>query len=267
MGIKESAMLILTDAIENNNKFYELILNDDSDNVNARWGRVGAVGQSKIYSGGLGKFNELKNQKIAKGYVKTNTVSMNISKGGQDKIALAEVAKRDMVGQDSVKTTKSNVLIKLVDRLAEMNRHQIVAASNGNIKIDETGMISTPLGLVTASTIGEARELLEKIEKFCSKKDYASSQYIHSLEDYLKLIPQKVPPRRGWYQTFFTDFTSLTSQNSLLDQLEGSLDLYKTKELEMRKKMSENPGVVEKVFGTHLSMVEDKDIIGRINRF
>ncbi len=267
MGIKESTMLILTDAIENNNKFYELILNDDSDNVNARWGRVGAIGQSKIYSGGLGKFNELKNQKIAKGYVKANTISTNISKVGQDKIALAEVAKRDMVGQSDTKTTKSNVLVKLVDRLAEMNRHQIVAASNGNIKIDETGMISTPLGLVTASTIGEARELLEKIEKFCSKKDYASSQYIHSLEGYLKLIPQKVPPRRGWYETFFTDFTSLTSQNSLLDQLEGSLDLYKTKEKEIRKQMSKNPGVVEKVFSTHLSMVEDKDIISRINRF
>lgn len=267
MAVKDSAMLIFTDAKENNNKFYELILNDD-DSVVARWGRVGAEGQTKTYYGGQYEFNDIIRKKTSKGYVRTKTVSVNVTSGAsQDKMALAEAAKRDMVKVEASQDKKASVLIKLVERLAEMNRHQIMSASNGNIKIDDTGLITTPLGLVTASTIDDARQLLEKIEKFTSTRAYTSAKYIESLENYLRLIPQKVPTRRGWYETFFTDFSSLTAQNSLLDQLEGSLDLYKSKEEEIRKKMSEAKGGEEKVFGTQLSLVEDEDVIKRINRF
>jgi poly [ADP-ribose] polymerase len=266
MGVKETAMLIFTDAKENNNKFYELILNDD-DSVNTRWGRVGAEGQKKTVYGGKYEFDRILHSKTAKGYVRSKTVSVNVPSGSNDKVALAETAKRDMVKTDNIKDKNSSVLMKLVERLAEMNRHQIMSASNGNIKIDETGLITTPLGLVTASTIDEARVLLEKMEKFCTKKTFSSNQYIESLENYLQLIPQKVPTRRGWYETFFTDFSSLTAQSSLLDQLEGSLDLYKSKEEEIRKKLSESKGPEEKVFGTQLALVEDDAIIKKINKF
>lgn len=267
MSLKDSAMLIFTDAVENNNKFYEVILHDDNSVV-ARWGRVGVEGQSKTYYGGQSEFNDIIRKKTAKGYVRTQIVSLNnVSKTGQDKMALAEAAKRDMVKVDAKQDKSASVLIKLVERLAEMNRHQIMTASNGNIKIDETGLITTPLGLVTASTIGDARELLEKIERFTSKRDYASQKYIDALENYLRLIPQKVPTRRGWYENFFTSFSSLNAQNSLLDQLEGSLDLYRNKEAELRKKMSEQNGSEEKVFATQLKMVEDEEIIRKLNRF
>lgn len=266
MTVKENAMLIFTDAKENNNKFYEIILNDD-DSINTRWGRVGAEGQKKNVSGGKYEFDRILRSKTAKGYVVSKTVGINITSGGQDKMALAETAKRDLVRADSSKDKNSSVLIKLVDRLAEMNRHQIMTASNGNIKIDETGLITTPLGLVTASTITEARVFLNKMENFCTKKTFSSNDYINYLEEYLRLIPQKVPARRGWYETFFTDFSSLTAQNSLLDQLEGSLDIYKSKEEEIRKKLNEKSPIQEKVFNTQLEIVSDQEIINKINRF
>lgn len=268
MAVKETAMLIFTDAKENNNKFYELILNDDGS-VSTRWGRVGAEGQKKMCTGGKYEFDRILHSKTAKGYVMSKTVSVNVTSNGvQNKMALAEAAKRDMVKIDTdvSKNKKTSVLIKLIERLAEMNRHQIMTASSGNIKINETGMITTPLGLVTSSTIVEARTLLEKIEKYCTKKNFSSDSYIHALEEYLRLIPQKVPTRRGWYENFFTDFSSLTSQNSLLDQLEGSLDLYNSKEQEMREKMGEEK-VIEKVFTTKLEIVEDDKVLKQINKF
>lgn len=266
MAVKENAMLIFTDAKENNNKFYELILNND-DSINTRWGRVGAEGQKKTVYGGKYEFDRILRSKTAKGYVLSKTVGINITSGGQDKVALAETAKRDLVKVDISKDKNASVLLKLVERLAEMNRHQIMTASNGNIKIDETGLITTPLGLVTASTITEARVYLDKIEKFCNKKTFTSNEYIGALEQYLRLIPQKVPTRRGWYENFFTDFSSLTAQNSLLDQLEGSLDIYKSKEEEIRKKLNESSPVQEKIFETKLEIVSDVNVINKINNF
>lgn len=268
MAVKEHAMLIFTDAKENNNKFYELILNDD-DTVHTRWGRVGAEGQKKVVSGGKYEFDRILGSKTAKGYVRSKTVSLNgaASSASQSKTALAEAAKRDMLKVDTSKNKNASVLVKLVERLAEMNRHQIVAASNGNIQIDESGLITTPLGLVTATTIDEARTLLEKMDKFVQKKNFTTQQYISALEEYLRLIPQKVPSRRGWYENFFTDFSSLTAQNSLLDQLEGSLDLYKSKEQEIMKKLSEKNQIEQKLFSTQLQLVEDAAIIKKIQKF
>lgn len=263
---KEHEMLIFTDAKNNNNKFYELTLGED-DSINLRWGRVGSAGQTSCSYGGKREFDRVIKSKIAKGYVKSNTVSLNTTSNSQtqNKVVLAEVAKRDMLG-DNVNNASGNVLIKLVERLSEINRHQIVAASGGSINIDDSGMITTPLGLVTASTITEARQLLHKIDSFVDKKQFTTDPYIVLLEDYLKLIPQKVPTRRGWYENFFTDFSSLTKQSSLLDQLEGSLDLYKTKEKEIVKDLGSKISS-ERLFSTKLELVEDRSVIKKIEKF
>jgi poly [ADP-ribose] polymerase len=267
MAIQEKAMLIFTDAKNNNNKFYELILHD-SGNIDARWGRVGSEGQNKSYGGGKHEFDSIIRAKKAKGYEPTKTIQVNVNAtpAAQSKTALAEAAKRDILGDNATNASKqSSVLIKLVDRLTEMNRHQIMVASNGNIQIDESGLITTPLGMVTATTIDEARILLTKMEKFVAKQTFGSNTYIDSLEQYLRLIPQKVPHRRGWYETFFTEHTSLISQNSFLDQLEGSIDIYKTKE----QAALQQQGIIQpdKVFKTRIELVEDLDIIKKIQKY
>lgn len=53
----QTITLIYTDAINNNNKFYTLVLNGDT--VTATWGRVGATARSMDYSGGKRKFDSL----------------------------------------------------------------------------------------------------------------------------------------------------------------------------------------------------------------
>lgn len=266
MTHKAYEMLIFTDSKENNNKFYELILEEDESTIVAKWGRVGGTGQSKTSSGGKREFDKIISSKLAKGYVKSKTVSIAGGVKSSDSVALAEAARRDLIGHRALDKNTA-VLVKLVDRLTEMNRHQIVAASNGNIKIDETGLITTPLGLVTASTIDEARALLSKIEKSVSNKSFSTNTYVGSLESYLRLIPQKVPSKRGWGDIFFTEFSSLTAQNSLLDQLEGSLDLYKQKEQDILKQLAAGSKIAEKVFSTNLELVEDPVIFKNLEKF
>lgn len=266
MAIKEEAMLIFTDAKQNNNKFYELKLYEDGM-LELRWGRVGAEGQKKTSYGGQGEFNSTLNAKLSKGYVRSQTVSIKSGSASQSKVALAEAAKRDLLGD--ILSTDSNALmmVKLVERLTEMNRHQIVAASNGNINIDDSGLITTPLGLVTANTIIDARKLLNTIDRYVQKNQFTADKYIEALEQYLKLIPQKVPSRRGWYENFFTEFSSLTSQGTLLDQLESSLDLYKSKEQDFLKKAAQDNKIIDKVFSTRLEVVTNAKVIKNIEKF
>ena len=260
-------MLIFTDAKDNNNKFYEVVLESDGNTVRTRWGRVGSEGQKGTSSGGKREFDRIVRAKTAKGYVKTNTVSINTGKS-TDKVALAEAAKRDLLGDLANSKDKNSLLmVSLVEKLTEMNRHQIVAASNGQINVSADGIISTPLGLVTLSTIADARDLLSKMEKFVTKQNFSDNKYIESLEKYLRLIPQKIPAKRGWSDIFFTQFSSLTNQNTLLDQLEASLDLYKKKEKDILEKMKEKSEIKDKVFATQLSYLEDPAIFKSIEKF
>lgn len=266
---KEQVMLLFTKALDNNNKFYEVILNDD-DSVTTRWGRVGTAGQSKTSYGGKYEFDSIIRGKKAKGYSPTQTMSLNISTGSgiASKIELAETAKRDILGDIvSDKSSKSSTLIKLVEHLTAMNRHQIMAASNGNIQINESGLITTPLGMVTLSTIEDARSLLLNIEKYVSKKNFTSDKYISSLEQYLHLIPQKLPHKRGWHEIYFTEYTSLVAQNSFLDQLEGSIDLYKSKEEQAKKQLGQPTAIKESIFKTRIELVEDQKVIKKIQKF
>lgn len=263
---REQTMLIFTDAKNNNNKFYEAVLEDDGT-VRFRWGRVGADGQSKVSNGGKHEYDRTIEAKIAKGYVKSNTVSVASGRSAlSDKTALAETAKRDMLG-DGVSGSKATVLSKLIERLSAMNRHQISAASGGSIQISEAGLITTPLGLVTADVIDDARGILSALERFVDSKRFSDDSYIEKLENYLKLIPQKLPPRRGWHETFFSGYSSLAAQSSLLDQLEASLDLYKTKEKEIIEKMTKAGDGGKRLFETKLDLVEDSTIIKRIEEF
>ncbi len=262
MPIKEQTMLIFTDARNNNNKFYEVILFDD-DNIQTRWGRVNSEGSISTSVGGIYSYNKIINSKIAKGYEKAQTI--NISNAQLDKsMALKETAKRDLIKSD-----KKGILEALIDKLSEMNRHELIKLSGGQISIDEDGLIKTSLGIVNQHTITAARKELKKIESFINQKDFHSDVYISALESYLKLIPQKVPSKRGWYETFFDGFSSLSNQNDFLDQLESSVTLYEQKKDDIAKKMLDKSKEIssEKVFNTQLELVHDKNIIQEIENF
>lgn len=266
MTIQEKAMLIYTNSVNNNYKFYELILHEDGT-LNMRWGRVEDAGQSKTTNGGKHEFESKLREKLAKGYVRSSSISVVQDNKTVEKSHLAETAKRDILG-DSAGHKDSVLMNKLIERLSDMNRHQIMAASNGKIQVDESGLVMTALGLVTSESVSEARKILKKIEPYIKIQKCTDSKYISLLDDYLKLIPQRVPRRRGWYETFFTDSTNINLQSLFLDQLEGSIDLYKTKEDDIRKQLLTSNGVsADEVFRTKLVLLEDTTVWKKIEKF
>lgn len=257
---KAYAMLIKTDAGENNNKFYEIIL-DSNDVVHTRWGRVGATGQSGTSSGGQYEFDRVKRSKVAKGYKETKISGKVVSTETLDKESLKKRAAQDLLGDNAA----NPVMVNLVNHLTEVNRHQLSQASSGNITIDDSGMVMTPLGMVTLSTVQEARNLLQKLNDDVAQKMSDKKSYVSRLENYLTLIPQKIPTRRGWDSTFFTGFTTFEAQNSLLDQLEGSVDLYEKKKQEaLDRAAAGKDKELPRMFETQISLVTDPAIIREI---
>ncbi len=256
--IVEQRMFVLTDAGNNNNKFWEATLYDNGDAL-FRWGRVGADGQSKPFPGiGKSGLESKIREKTGKGYREIAVVG----KAGDAKAVAASEVKQ--VAQDEL-AGNNPVLRDLVKRLAEANRHQILQASGGKMELDlSTGIISTPVGVVTLDNITEARSLLTKMGKYVTKQDFENAKFMSFLNDYLMLVPQKVGSARGWHHYVMQDDTGLQKQVNLLDQLESSVEMA-NKQLEQAKARSSGQKV--STFNVSLSVLEDKAIIGEIQKF
>ena len=250
-------MFILTDAGNNNNKFWEATLHENGDCL-CRWGRVGADGQSKTFAGiGSHGMESKIREKTSKGYREIAVIGKTKS-SGVSTVEVKSIAEKEIAGQDPE-------LKKLITRLAEANRHQILTASGGQMDLDlSTGIISTPLGVVTQSNIDSARDLLLQFNKFVKKKDYDNPKFLDSLNAYMMYVPQKVGSSRGWHHDLFRDDMAITRQATLLDQLEASVQMA---EQQMEKAKAAANGKVAPTFGVKLSVVTDKKVIDAINKF
>lgn len=248
-------MLLMNNAEGNNNKFYEMKLEDD-DSVIIRYGRVGANGVTEHKGYGEDTFEKVMKSKTKKGYREVDVVvseggsAPTISKGGN----LAEIAKRDIANGNTS-------LHALLDRLAQINRFQLLAASGGQIDIVD-GEVKTALGvLIPLTSIDRAKGLLSDLGGYVQSNDLGSS-YVNALQDYLTLVPQKLSHRRGWDQNFFSEFTTFQNQHDLLEQLENSV---KNSKPVVRDESTEE--TVERLFGYSLEVVDDDTQFKRINDF
>lgn len=244
-------MLVMSNADNNNNKFYELKL-EDNDEVIIRYGRVGASGAVESKGFGEDTFNKVANSKRKKGYKDVNILTTETA-AKPSSSNLLEIAKRDIIKNDPI-------LEKLLIKLEKINRHQLLSVSGGNIDI-VNGQVQTPLGLVTLDSVSEAKKKLLSLNQFVTTNDL-TREYISTLEEYLTLVPQKIPSRRGWHNNFFTEFTNFQNQNSLLEQIELSIKNYAPKD-----PTPEDNTIVSKVFGYSLSLLNDDKIFNDINEF
>lgn len=248
-------MLVMANADNNNNKFYELKLEDD-ERVVARYGRVGVAGVTEEKGSGQDTFDKVLKAKTKKGYkeVKILTTASAPSVTSPAVSNLAEIAKRDIA--------KNNpTLASLVDKLTKINRHQLLGASGGKIDIIN-GQVMTPLGLVTLDSIEDAKKKLNELNRYVEKKDLGRD-YTSTLEDYLTLVPQKIPAKRGWNEIFFTEFTTFQNQNSLLEQIELSIKTAEPPKVDATP-AAEAPA---KLFGYSLDELQDDRIFDKINKF
>lgn len=201
-------MLVKVDSGVNSNKFYELTALPDGG-VRARWGRVGADGQTTTlparYRGWDGVCRKA-DEKRARGYHDVRRAG-----GSQDHRpparTLAAAAKAAAVSRPNP------AIDALIDRLAAANRHAIETVSGGRITVAASGAVSTALGPVTADTIAHARGLLDRLE---------TDPAAWMVDEYLMLIPQVVARTRGWESDFMSP-AAVARQRDFLDQLDGAV--------------------------------------------
>lgn len=253
MAAAETRMYVLTSARANSNKFWEVTI-DESGKVSSRNGRVGSKGQTRALGMGEALFNRKIREKERKGYRQVDIVGAAPAAGPNN--AELQTAAEEQIGQGNP------VVTDLVRELARINRHQILAASGGQMDLDlSTGIISTPLGVVTGQNLDRARKLLQQVEPYVAKENFDTPKYIEALEEYLMLVPQKVGSRSGWHRDFITDLSGLTEQGQLLDQLESSIEIA---EKRVRDAAAGPRAPMEKIFDVSMSISEDPDLRKRV---
>src|SRR5271170_5661699 len=233
-SIIESKMYIAVDPVANNNKFWKyerystpITEGGETGDLKITWGRVGAENPesqlksydekwlaSKIKSKLRGKHDgpPYTEAQVMDGFAgaTTGTPGKALATEQVKKLAVQEIA------------GDCKITAALVKKLAEANRHELLAVSGGQMDIDlETGMVRTPLGVVTSDAVTKARVLLDDMASFVKKSKTDDAKFIDLLQLYLRLVPQKVPGKKGWHTTFI----DIAAQTQLLDQLETSVEL------------------------------------------
>lgn len=239
----------------NNNKEWHAALYDNGD-VEVSWGRVGSTLASKVHHGaGASKYGSLCRSKETKGYTVADVIStssVKASKVGQSELSV--------VAKTQIKTNSPEAS-KLIDLLIRENRHTIMKSTTMAYN-ESTGLFSTPMGLVSISTIGQARDLLGELSFYVKSKDYNHPEFMKEVCKYLRYIPQEIPRQgitTGW---LFPDMDAVVKQNDILDALEASLQTAFTPVNDS----SNAPVVQEKVFDAKIFVVEDGKVYDRINR-
>lgn len=246
-------MLVMADSKNNNNKFYEIRMDENGD-VHVRYGRVDGAEQKAVKGNGPHVFERVAREKKAKGYKEVEV----ILKDDQGKVqrTLSEVAKRDVIGNDPI-------LGALLERLVQINRHELMAASGGRITI-ENGQVRTPVGLITMGSVQSAKTVLGNLQGMVDKRQTETNAYLDALNQYLTLVPQKVPHSRGWGPGFFATHTSFQRQSDLLEQLEASITA-----LENAPAPADDENAIpdERLFAYSIRPVSDQKAIDKIDAF
>lgn len=184
---------------------------------------------------------------------------------GATKVELHAAATSQLLGKDAAHPE----LTKLVTRLVEANKHELHQASGGQLNVDlSTGLITTPVGVVTKADIDEARVILDQLAPYVLKSDFDAKAFMEGLNQYLMRVPQKVGHSRGWHHHFVTDQAGLSRQSSLLDQLEASASLAAdrikaAKDGAVKSSLATTPSL----FNAELSILDDAAQVAEIKAF
>lgn len=205
------AHLVMVDGTGNHNKYYTLREREDGS-VEKSWGRVGARGESSVT---FGDYDKTLRDKKRKGYVEVDVVAESSAPSANK---LGDIARTNLAADP-----KDAVLIGLIDKLVATNRHAIVNSSGGMITVADDGVVRTPLGIISDASIVRARTVLADLANTTAGPQIAD--HVRLVEDYLKLVPQKVPYRAGWATNYLVDPASIARQETFLDQLQAAVSV------------------------------------------
>lgn len=258
-NVVREAKYIKSDVQANNNKFWYITEFDDSTCI-VQFGRVGGDGANKVHAFGSQPqaacfFDKKCREKEGdrKGYR-----PLQVLNGTTGTVATAKVNEQNLhkVASEQIKTDCSQTAA-LLRYLSKVNVHNILSSTTMKYDVD-TGLFSTPCGIVTADGIDQARKLLTQIGDFVAAKKFGAKDYAQVLNDYLMLIPQKVG-RKLDPATLYPDLAAVQQQNALLDSLDASVQAVLAKTTEDKKDVA-----APKLFDVKLHLVSAKKEIGRI---
>ena len=257
--VVREAKYIKSDVQNNNNKFWYITEYDDSTCV-VQFGRVGGDGATKTH--GFGNqlaakyfFDKKCREKEGdrKGYR-----PLQVLNGTTGAVATAAVAQHQVhrvaAAQIQADCPQTQALVRY---LSKVNVHNILSSTTMKYDVD-SGLFSTPCGIVTQDGLAEARRLLGQIGDFVAAKSFRKPAYAQVLNDYLMLIPQKVG-RKLDPDTLYPDLAAVQRQNALLDALDASVQavLAKTND-------TEQEAPKPKLFDVRLHLVTAKKEISRV---
>lgn len=255
--ILKEARYIKSDVIANNNKWWDIKMFDDFS-CYVTWGRVGETGDSQTKPFGsqplADKFFDSKcREKERKGYHPQKTIE-----AGKTIITTAPQGELRDLAVKQIKTN-SPLVTKLIERLAQANVHNILQSTTLTYNA-QTGLFSTPLGIVTKEGIDLARVMLDEIAKYVKVQDFENSNYHALLNRYLMVIPQDVGRKLNARQ-LYPDLSAVQNQNSILDSLEASLQVAIQPTTTQTTKTAE-----PQLFSAGLHLVEDGKTIDALRK-
>jgi poly [ADP-ribose] polymerase len=272
----EHKKFVCTDAENNNNKFWEYFKYDDGT-VSVKYGRVGKTATEdppkrmtdkeleKIVAGKVNGRGKIGTPSYKPPYreiaIVAEAAAVAPTGPSLTKTVLKEAAHTQLTGGDTA-------LKSLVERLVEANKHELYKASGGQMDIDlTTGIISTPVGVITKDTVKQARDVLNVLDPLVQARDFDSKQFIQNLNSYLMLVPQTVGHSRGWHRYFFSGQNTLIRQSTLLDQLDASADLASARlEAAKNSAVKTNLASTPNIFDAQLELLTDRDAIKLIEK-
>lgn len=244
-------MFILSDPLANANKFWSV--EEKGSDLLVEWGRVGNSKQSNLIRNFVRSRDLDKKiaEKTKKGYREIEILGETATDAKKTVVKNVKAA-----AVEQLAGSKDPVLIKLIEQLAEINRHDISMMSGGEITIDASTLaVKTPLGAVTPDNVKKARDILSAIASIAQNDTtFNGIDAVKLIGDYFMLVPQRVSHRRGWHTEFFTANDVFVKQNQLLDALESAAE-----NAIAAAKSGDQVNPVEKLFDCVVSVAEDSE--------
>jgi len=264
------ARYIKADPVNNNNKFWNIFEYDDCT-VNTEFGRVGETRPPSVKSfssqAAASKFFDKKCKEKERdgrnGEIAYQKLDILASNTGSEATTTKVVAKSDLhtvakkqINSDSPETSK------LIDYLIKVNAHNILSSTTMEYDV-ETGLFTTPCGIVTQTFVDEARDFLVEIGDFVADEDYESSEFKSAVGQYLMRVPQDIG-RKFDLRNLFPDLAAVQQQNAILDSLQASIDSITS--APAKAKATKGKAKEDQVFSVKLHLVDDKKLIGKIRK-
>ncbi len=252
----------------NSNKCWEVLLYDNDD-IEVRYGRVGANMQTKIHHGaGRKKMEALIRSKTKPkahydGYCYKEVQTLDSDSSGAAVVSAKAASKAELKNIATKQIATCPITTKLVTFFTDVNAHNIHHATGGRIVYDTSaGTFKTPIGIVTGAAIDEARGVLDDITNRITKGKFGAD-FDLQVEALLMLIPQAVP-RKFVPKEFCGDVVAVQKQSDILDGLATSVQaVMAAPKSKGKKKEVAQP----KLFNVSLTAVEDPAVLKEIKKF